>query len=558
MKHWWHDFRPFFSVFRSQLPSMALSIALGIAATLAGVGLLALSGWFLAATAAAGLVAATAKEFNFFLPSIGVRILAVTRTLTRYGERLAGHDATFRILAGLRTWFYRRLEPLAPARLMRFGSGDILNRIVGDIDALDNLFVRVVAPLAAAGAAGGALVLFLYRIDAGMALITAFAVGIAGGGVPYWSVRSGAAAGEDIVRRQSRLRTGMVTAIQGISELLVFHLKDRYFAEMMADHDSLVAGQRKMAHLAGAANAVLTLISGGAVAAGLMVGVTLVNAGNISGEMLTLAVLAIMAIFEAVWPLPTAFQYFSHTRASARRLVEIVDAPAPVIFKDHSDALPEGIDIFFDGVDFRYGENDPWILKDFTLKIPAGRHIALVGPSGAGKSTVAHLLMRFWDPQAGKIYLGGQEIRKLSESDLRRRLVLISQKAHIFNGTIRTNLLLADQKASAETLREALSAARLDDFVNELPNGLDTWVGEGGKALSGGQRQRLAVARAFLHQAPIWILDEPTEGLDSDTESQLMDTLLKACKGRSLVIVTHRKAVMARVDMRVDLTFTND
>lgn len=548
MRQWWRDFSPFLPLFRAELKSMALGTFLGFLAVLAAVGLLSLSGWFLAATAFAGLFAATAKDFNFFLPSIGVRILAMTRTLARYGERLACHDATFRILANLRTWFYHRLEPLAPARLTAYGSGDILSRIVGDIDALDNLYLRVLSPILVAGAALLALIFFLARIDVGLALIAGAALGLAGWGVPLWAAKKGAASGRKLVRRHSRMRTRMVEGLQGLAELLVFNIKDRYFAEIMDDHDRMVAHQKKMAHFTGMSNAFMTLLSGAAVVGTLMIGVVLVGSKDLSGEILTLVTLAVMAVFEAFRPLPAAFQYLGHTRTSARRLTEIVAADPQVAFVSHTVAAPRGFDLYFDRVGFRYPDTGKWILRDFSLAIPAGSQVALTGPSGAGKSTLTHLLMRFWDPVEGEIRLGGRDIRSISASDLRRLLVLAAQPAHIFNGTIRSNLLVAAPEAQEEKLWKALSSACLADFANQLPDGLDSWVGEGGKELSGGQMQRLALARLFLRDAPVWVLDEPTEGLDPATESELMDALFASAQERTLIVVTHRKAVLKRFE----------
>lgn len=541
---WLRDFKPFLPLLRSRAKSMLTGTLLGFIAVLAAIGLLALSGWFLAATAFAGLLTATARDFNFFLPSIGVRLLAISRTLARYGERLACHDATFRILESLRTWFYIRLEPLAPARLSAYRSGDILNRIVADIDALDTLYLKVMSPMLVAGATLLALIFFLIRIDAGLALIAASALAVAGLGVPLWAAKRGEGPGGKLVRLNSRLRIRLVEGVQGMAELLVFGIKERYFAEIMADHDRLVAQQKKMADINGISNALLILLSGAAVAGVLALGVTLVGRKDMGGEWLTLVTLAVMAAFEAFWSLPAAFQYLSHTRASARRLTGIVNAEPQVVFVPRSDNALGGYDLQFDHVSFCYPDTQKWILRDFSLKIPAGSNIAVAGPSGVGKSTLTHLLVRFWDPVKGRIRLGGRDIRTISESDLRQSIVLIDQNAHIFNGTIRSNLLIAAPETEEKALWNALATARLKSFVGQLPDGLDTWVGEGGRELSGGQMQRLALARAFLSAAPIWILDEPTSGLDPETESELIKTVLDAAKERTLIIVTHRKTVL--------------
>jgi ATP-binding cassette subfamily C protein CydC len=329
-----------------------------------------------------------------------------------------------------------------------------------------------------------------------------------------------------------------------MAELLVFDIHTQYAANIMTNHDQLVERQRRMAHLSGLSSALLTLISGAVMMGILFVGVKLVGYKEITGEILTLVTLAVMAAFEAVWSLPAAFQYLNHTFTSAKRLLEIAATPPSVTFALCTAAPSKGFDLSLKQVFYKYSSTDPWVLENFSLSIPAGMHMAICGPSGAGKSTFAYLLMRFIDPQKGEILLGGENIRNFSESDLRNKLILITQKAHIFNGTIRTNLLLANPDANEEELWRALSAACLDVFVSELPEALDTWVGEGGRQLSGGQMQRLSLARAFLRDAPIWILDEPTEGLDRKTESALMDSLLKIAEKRTLIVVTHRRAVM--------------
>jgi ATP-binding cassette subfamily C protein CydC len=558
MKHWWLDFKPFLPLFRSQLKSMLAGTFLGLLAILSAVGLLSLSGWFIAATAKAGLIAITAKEFNFFLPSIAVRILAITRTLARYGERLISHDATFRILETLRVWFYSGLEPLMPAKLMTYGSGDILSRIVADIDAMDNLYLRVFSPVLAAGVTTLVMVGVFAWVDIGFALIFGLTLGIAGLGVPILSTNMGAGAGKNIVAYKSRLRTLMVEGIQGMAELLVFNIKERYFEKTISDHDKMIFYQRRMAHITGISNALLTMLSGISVFAILWIGADMVAKKEMSGEVLTLAALSAMVAFEAVWPLPAAFQYLSHTSASARRLMEVVNTAPKVVFVDHTIAPPREFDLFLNKVSFRYPETEKWIIKDISLKIPVGSKMAIVGPSGVGKSTLTYLLMRFWEPEKGKIQLGGRNLASISEADLRARMILVSQRSHIFNGTIKSNLLIADESADDNALWQSLSAAQLDTFVRQLPDGLDSWVGEGGRQLSGGQIQRLALARAFLRNAPIWVLDEPTEGLDPDTESKLMDTLFTVGKDCTLIVVTHRKAVMERFEWIVRLERENN
>jgi ATP-binding cassette subfamily C protein CydC len=250
--------------------------------------------------------------------------------------------------------------------------------------------------------------------------------------------------------------------------------------------------------------------------------------------------LTILAAFEVMMPLPAAYQFLGHTREAGRRLLEIVDTKPEITFPATSASLCAEPGVRFENISFRYNENTPWVLKDISLQIPAGRRVAVIGETGSGKSTLVHLLVRFWNPVSGHIRLGDADIRALSESDLRRTISVVSQQPHMFNASLRENLQIARPAAGDDDLWAALESARLKEFVANLPDGLDTWVGEDARLLSGGQARRVAIARAILHDAPIWVLDEPTEGLDTVTERQLMQVLARKSKSRTLLLITHR------------------
>jgi ATP-binding cassette subfamily C protein CydC len=308
-----------------------------------------------------------------------------------------------------------------------------------------------------------------------------------------------------------------------------------------------------MSHLRGCSNALLTVLTGGAVIAALYIAASRVAADVMAGANLALVGLAVMASFEAVMSLPAAFQYLGQTREAGRRLFEVVDAPPPVIFPLNSARIPRQLDLELEDVCFRYGDSDPPVLKSVSLRIPYGRRVALLGQTGEGKSTLAHLLTRFMDPSSGRILIGGVDIRTFAERDLRHMVCVISQRAYIFSATVRDNLLFARPDAGEEALREALRGVQLLDFVDSLPEGIDTWVGEAGKLLSGGQSRRLAVARAILRDAPLWILDEPTEGLDRGTERFLLEAILKQAGERTVMLITHRPAMLEKMDRIVVL-----
>jgi ATP-binding cassette subfamily C protein CydC len=519
---------------------MALGTGLGLLALACAVGLLALSGWFISAAAYAGLTAATALLFNFFHPSIGVRTFAIGRTLARYAERIVTHDVTFRILQSLRSWFYIHLEPLAPARLMMFRSGDVLNRIVSDIDALDNLYLRVLSPTIIAVMLSIAVVGFLGLFDPLIALGVALILVVAGLGIPAAALRLGKPVGQNLIRHSSKLRIHVVDALQGLPELLVFGAHRQQIETVEQSSQALIRCQLRMSHIRGFSSALITLFSGLAVIVALYLGVLAVNRHTLDGPALAMVMLTVMASFEAIAPLPLAYQFLGQTQEAARRLLEMVNVEPLVQFPDRPGPAPEPIGIGFDNVSFRYQEDAPWALKRVDIDVPAGSRVAIIGETGSGKTTLLQLLVRFWNPDSGRIHLGGRSIDSFREADLRRLITTVSQQPHLFNTTLKENLLMAKPDAEDDELWDALKTVQLLEFVAGLPDGLNTWLGEAGHRLSGGQARRVAVARAVLHNAPLWILDEPTEGLDPITEKKMMQALKVRTAGRTLMMITHR------------------
>jgi ATP-binding cassette subfamily C protein CydC len=532
---------------------MGLGSLLGLVTLLAGIGLLALSGWFISAAACAGLGAASAAAFNFFRPGASVRFFAILRTLGRYGERVINHDATLRLLAGLRVWFYDRLEPLAPACLQAFRGGDLLSRIVADIDALDNLYLRVLVPTLIALLMALLVLVFLWFFDPWIALAAFALLMLSGFAVPALAGYLGAGTGQELTRTSAALRVRIVEGIQGVADMLVFGAQQRYLGDLAQDNGRLMALQRRMSYIEGLSTALITLLSGFAIGAVLYLGVALVPGGELNGANLALIGFAVLAAFEGIMPLPLAYQYLGRTREAARRLLAIVDTEPEVRYPARTRRRPQGFAVTFEQVSFRYRSEAAWVLRDIDLALPEGRRVALVGPTGSGKSTLASLMVRFWDPTAGTIHLGGVPLGDLVESDLRRYVSLIAQRPHIFNASLRDNLRLARPEADEAELRAALEAVQLLDFVEDLPEGLDTLAGELGTRLSGGQIRRLAVARAVLRDTPVLILDEPTEGLDAETERQMLLTLERVTVGRTLLMITHRTAGLARMDDTVVL-----
>ncbi len=544
--------RPFLHLLKPHRAGMFIGLLPAVAAAGAVVGLLAVSGWFIAAAAFAGLTPVTAHAFNMLHPSVAVRFFAILRTLARYGERVVNHNTTFRILTSLRTWVYARIVPLAPSGLAGFRQGDLLNRIVADVDALDNLFIRVMTPSIVAGAVTIAVPLLLAAYSpaaAGALLVFLVAAGLA---VPAGTQRWGADTGRSLTHHSSRLRTHLVEALQGMADLLAFDAGRHQIERIWSAHRALVAGQERMSRINGAGAAGTTLLAGGAIWSVLYLGADLVATGTLDGAHLALMTFAILAAFEAVAPLAAAYQYLGQTRQAARRLNEIVNRPLPVSFPS-APVTPDNAGIVFEKVSFRYDPEAPPVLEDFDLRVAPGEHVAVMGPTGAGKSTLINLLCRFGDSEKGRIRIGGVDLKQWPETQLRQALAVVPQQAHLFNASIRENLLWAKPEAREPDLWAALDKARLKDFVAALPQGLDTWTGELGQLISGGEARRLAVAQAVLRDAPIWLLDEPTEGLDAENEQALIRTIRALSEGRTLLIVTHRPVGLAELDRIVIL-----
>jgi ATP-binding cassette, subfamily C, bacterial CydCD len=540
--------RSFIGMLGRHWRALALGTGLAFLATGAAIGLLCLSGWFLAASALAGVHAATAQAFNFFYPSVAVRLLAMARTVTRYGERIVSHDATFRILETLRTWCYSCIEPLVPARLGRLHSGDLLSRIITDIDTLDNLYLRVLSPTAVAAATVVLLFIFIVRFNCLIALVAVAALVLGGAGIPVLAQRMALPAARRLNERLADLRTALVDGIHGMAALLSCGAEDRFLLQLDTRHSALLQNQKRMSRVTGLTGALLGLTAGLAIVATLFIGVTAAGAGSLTGPHLAMLTLAVMAAFEAVSSLPVAYQYLGQTRRSAARLHGVTEVRPAVDYPERSEGPQGAWDIDLQGVTFSYQDADRPALERIDLHIPAGRHLAVMGDTGAGKSTLLYLLARFEDPWEGRIRLAGHPLAGFSEEDLRRAICIIDQRSHIFSGTIADNLLLARSEARDEELWNALDGVRMRDFVHNLPEGLRTWVGEAGRLLSGGQARRLAVARVLLSDAPIWILDEPTEGLDAETADAVMKTLLARGKDKTVIVVTHQNDIARKLD----------
>ena len=518
---------------------MAAGVILGIAVVAANALLMAISGWFIASMAVAG---ATGAAYNYFVPSAAIRAFAILRTVGRYGERLVTHEAAFRVLALLRVWLFKRLEPLAPAVLERYTAGDVAGRLRSDVDALESLYLRIVLPLATGGTAIVLAALFVAcwsRTAAAALLLFLLGTGLF---LPLLARRLAAEPGRRSADRAGELRAAVTEGLQGGEELLLLGAVELQAVRVERLSTELVAEQERLARIGG-----LTM-AGGIACGGLGVSAVLffagraVAAGELAGPLLVMLVLFAAATFEAAAGMPGALQLVPVAHESVRRIRELADEPPPVPDPVSPMPLPSATDIVFSDVSFAYDPALP-VLERFSLHLPPGGRVALAGPSGVGKSTVADLLLRF-RPYQGSITIGGTELRELAAEDLRRLIAAVPQRPHLFNTTIRENILLANPEATDDQLHRALEDSALAGWVASLPDGLETRVGEGGSSVSGGEARRIALARALLQDAPLVILDEPTEGLDLATERMVVSRLAARLQGKTVLIITHRPACL--------------
>jgi len=526
---------------------VALSVLLGVLTVGSNVGLMGTSAFLISA-------AALHPELGTLQVAIvGVRFFGIARGVFRYAERLASHNVTFRLLARLRAWFYRALEPLAPARLMQYRSGDLLSRIVTDVETLENFYVRVVAPPLVATVIAAGMTIFFGRYDLYLSWIYLAFTLVLGVGVPLLSWTLSRRAGTELVSRRTALQARLVDGILGLADLLVFGRGTDYSEILVEDGKAYGQTQRHLASLTGFSSALTTLLVNLGMLAVLALTIPLVATGQVSGMMLAVLTLSALAGFEAVIPLPLASQTLSSSLQSARRLFEMVDAQPMVreslsIRRDPLSESPTNHELRITNLAFSYpGQSQP-ALQDITFQLAPGKRIAIVGPSGAGKSTLANLLLRFWDYSQGRILLDGRDFHEFAQEDVRRLVSFISQRTYFFNDTIRQNLLLARPTATESDVQNAAQRAQIHEFIVGLPKGYETIIGERGFRLSGGERQRLAIARALLKNAPIFLLDEPTANLDPLTERLILDMLFTLTRGQSLLLITHRLVGLENMD----------
>jgi ATP-binding cassette subfamily C protein CydC len=519
------------TLWRVQSAYLAFGAALSVGALLAGIALMANAGHY---TAAALL------GFALLMP-LALQFAGAARVALRYLERLVTHDAMFRAFTRVRVWFFKGLARSAAGGLGLRGAGDVLARLVNDVEALDGLYMRILVPGLGAVLLLPLLAVFLWR-ESFWALavlpayiVIAFLLPLRAAGLAEQNAARAAAA-------MAALRNAVLDAFSGLREVKIFAAEGRMLAAVQSREAAVLAAQRELATRVSRLNAIGFCAAQAGILLLLLLGL---GASPVSSVV---AVFVAIAAFEAVSAMPRAGVLYGQARAAAARVVEAAESPPPVPEPASPAPMPASHALTLDHVSFRYAETLPWVFENLSLQMPAGSRTAILGPSGAGKSTIAALLLKLAAPVTGKIRLGAVDIAALPAEALRHNIAYLSQSTHLFADTIRNNLRLGDPSADDSRLWAALDSAQLAETIRALPDGLNTWLGEAGSTLSGGQGRRLALARTLLAGAPILILDEPCAGLDAATEAAFLTTLFEATTGRTILLIAHRLTGAEKLD----------
>ncbi|MBV1838345.1 thiol reductant ABC exporter subunit CydC [Acetobacter estunensis] len=525
-------------VWKPHAGRLIVGLVLSLLAVIAGLALMSGAGLRFAGTVIGVTVVTT----------LALRVFGVSRIVLRYAERLYAHDAMFRALATLRVWFFRSLAKGAAAGLGFRRAGDLLSRLVNDVETLDGLYLRLLLPLAGAILTFPVLVVALSRANALLAVLIGCLFAISALFVPLAAARLSRREGAALAHAQAALRVSVLDLVSGMREIRVFGAGPRMLDRVSLANDRLLARQkhqsRRLALVGGVSQlctqtAVLLLLAA-------IAGIGFDRIAPVTGVGLLFLTLT---AFEGAGSLARAGMLAGNMGAAAQRVVAVADEhPVPHQSVPAATTMPQTFDVLYDHVGFRWREDRPWVYEDFSLDIPVGSRVALLGPSGAGKSTLAALLLKAVYPQKGRILLGGVDIAALPDEWVRRHVAWLSQATHLFDDTIRNNLLLGTPEASEEALWTALDEAAIGDFVRTLPDGLNTWLGEGGVKVSGGQGRRIALARTLLSDAPILVLDEPATGLDAQTEQDFFLTLNRVATGRTVILIAHRLTGVEHLD----------
>lgn len=530
---------PFLALYKTHFGRLTLGIILAITSLTASIGLLSLSGWFLAASALVG----SSLLFNFFYPSSGVRGLAIGRTISRYFERLVTHDATFRVLANLRIAVFSKLIPLSPAGLNRYRHSELLNRLVADVDTLDTLYLNLLSPFISA-------IMVILFMGIGLSFVSPLLAWVICGSLvvlllifPTLFYHLGRKLGKIAIESRATYRSQFIEWIQLNGEFLLFGVLSKATDRLKQTEQQWLKAQSYESQLGGLSNALLMFINGILVTAVIYLSAAAINVPQADNPeaLIALVVFCVLASLEILMPIGMAFLHLGQVIEAAERISEITAQQPTVQFNGTAQWKQTEANqplISFNQVSFSYSPEHEQVLNHISFEIKKGERIAILGKTGSGKSTIFQLLTRNYDATSGEILLNGCNIKDYPEKTLRQQIAVLSQRVHIFSNTLRENLRFGNPQATDEALSEALAKVNLSYLLEE--QGLDLWLGEGGRPLSGGEQRRLGLARLLLSTADILLLDEATEGLDRDTEQQILKQILSHTQGKTLLMITHR------------------
>lgn len=522
---------------------------LSLLTSLASISLLTLSGWFITSSAIAGILApdGVAIAFNFMQPAAEIRALAIIRTLGRYAERVVTHEATFRVLTEIRCWFFEKLIPLSPGRLGMQRSADLLARLTQDIEILDALYLRLLLPVLVAMIAGGVVVIFIANYSMTIAFFVLAMFFLAAFIIPLIFCRLGRESAKKIVKQIACFKIAQIEALQGMTDLCAFNAYSRFQNKLQALSEQMISVQKRNNQISALSSALIGFFTQFTLLVTIGVSSILYQQNMLSGAEVVMLCFSALAVFELVTSL-SAIQMLPKTQVAASRVRKMAEFHPVVVEPKVSLKLSESGSIKLTDLSFRYSEDSAWVLKNVSLDIPQGSKIAIVGESGAGKTTLLQLIMHFYDPQQGCIKFAGVDYKQLSLKQLTQRFAVLSQKTQLFSTTIKNNLLIAKPAASERELEQVIKKVGLSKFVENLSDGINTWIGENGIKISTGEARRVALARLYLKDSPIIILDEPTEGLDFKTEKDIYNVLEQMLIDKTLILVSHRTTGLKLVE----------
>ena len=538
--------RPYIALYKHYFWQIVIGLSLSILTLFASVFLLSLSGWFLASTAVVGV--AGLYTFNYMLPAAGVRVAAITRTASRYVERLVDHNTTFKILAYLRTLAFRKILPLSANQLAQYQKADLLNRFIVDIDALDHLYLKLFSPIVTALVMILLLFVGLSYINLPIALIITIVLTITLLAIPVIFYHAGKQLGETLAKQQSEYRALLINYLQGQAELTLFNAQHRYRTKLDKLESDWLFHQQRQSTLMALSSALVVLIAGFLT---LLV-LWLITQYTLS-PLVALFVFVCLASSEILAPIPGAFIFLGQVLTSATRTTTLFNQTPDIKFIEQGKTIDLSIaKLQFDDISFSYPNQPFAILSNFSLTINSGQHVGLIGKTGCGKSTLLNLVTRTWEANSGKILINDIPIDQLDEATLRQIIAVVPQVITIFSDTLKQNLLIGNRQASDQQLIDVLHQVELSKLL-ATDQGLNLPLGQGGRALSGGEIRRIGIARALLHNSPLILMDEPTESLDQQTEQQIIELIKQICKNKTLLMVTHRLTDSPLFDRVVEL-----